>query len=141
MATWVLKTEPGEFSFDDLCRDGACVWDGVTNAAAQKHLRSVKTGDHALIYHTGEERRIAGLAEVTRGAFPDPAVPGVTAAGDPKGVLIEVRAVKPAGKSCTLTTLKADPRMEGFDLIRLPRLSVVPVPAGIERALRSLAGL
>ena len=141
MTTYLLKTEPDEFSYDDLVKAGVEPWDGVTNAAAQKHMRAITTGDTAFIYHTGTEKRIAGLAEIVRGAYPDPDKPGETAAGEPKFVLFDCRAVKPATKPCTLKDIKADERFAEFALVKQARLSVMPVPAGIARALRSMAGV
>jgi len=139
--TFLLKTEPDEFSYDDLVTAGVEPWDGVTNAAAQKHMRSIKTGDRVFIYHTGGEKRIAGLGEVVRGAYPDPDKPGQTAAGEPKFVLFDCKPLKPAKKSCTLADVKADPRFADFALVKQARLSVMPVPAELAKALRSMAGL
>lgn len=141
MATYLLKTEPGEYSYADLERDGVAPWDGVTNAAAQKAMRGVRTGDEVLIYHTGDEKRIAGLARVARGAYPDPAVPGLTAAGEPKGVLVDVEPVRAATTPATLADVKADARFAEFELVRQPRLSVMAVPPALAKALKSMAGL
>lgn len=141
MATFLIKTEPGDYSYDDLARDKKSAWTGVTNPAAQKHMRSIKKGDDLLFYHTGSEKRIAGLAACVKGAYPDPAKPGETAAGDPKFVLFDLAPVKAATKSCTLADVKADAKFEGFALVREPRLSVMPVPAAIDKALRKMAGL
>ncbi|MEM1183469.1 MAG: EVE domain-containing protein [Planctomycetota bacterium] len=141
MAIYLLKTEPDEFSYDDLVAKKVEPWDGVTNAAAQKHMRAVKKGDRAFIYHTGKERRIAGLAEVVRGAYPDPDKPGLTASGDPKFVLFDCRPVKAAKKQCTLADVKTDERFANFALVKQARLSVMPVPSDLAKALRSMAGL
>lgn len=141
MTTYLLKTEPDEFSYDDLVKAKTEPWDGVTNAAAQKHMRSIKKGDKAFIYHTGNEKRIAGLAEVVRGAYPDPDKPGETAAGQTKFVLFDCKPLKAATKSCTLADIKADDRFNEFVLVKQARLSVMPVPAEIAKALRSMAGL
>ena len=141
MATFLIKTEPGVYSYDDLVRDGRTAWTGVSNPAAQKHMRSIKAGDACLFYHTGSQKRIAGLATVVRGAYPDPDRPGLTAAGEPKAVLFDIEPGKAAGKACTLTEIKADARFEGFALVREPRLSVMPVPAAMATLLRKRAGL
>lgn len=141
MATYLLKTEPDEFAYADLVRLGRDAWDGVKNPAAQMHMRAMKRGDRALIYHTGNERRIAGLARVVKGAYPDPDHPGETAAGDPKRVLVDLTPAAEATRDCTLADIKADERFEGFDLVRIPRLSVMPVPAELDAALRTMAGL
>ncbi len=141
MATILLKTEPGEFSFSDLQRDGRCVWDGVSNPGALIVLRQAREGDEALIYHTGDERAIVGLAKVTRGAFEDPAKPGVNDHGEPKFAVIEVRAVRPAPTPVTLAAIKSNERFKDFALVKQARLSVMVVPPGLDKALRKLAGL
>lgn len=141
MATWLIKSEPGEYSYDDLVRDKKAPWTGVTNPAAQKHMRSIAKGDEILLYHTGREKRLAGLGKAVRAAYPDPEKPGTLASGEPKFVLFDVAPAKPSTKPCTLTDIKADARFEGFALVREPRLSVMPVPAKLDTILRSLAGL
>ncbi|MCC7389760.1 MAG: EVE domain-containing protein [Phycisphaerales bacterium] len=142
MATFLLKTEPGEYSWDDLVRDKRTAWTGVTNAAAQLAMRSMKKGDEVLLYHTGAEKRIVGLARVVKGAYPDPENPGVTAAGDPKFVLVEIAPVKPApSQNATLAAIKADPRFAAFALVKQSRLSAMPVPVEIDTPLRALTGI
>ena len=141
MATFLIKTEPDDYSYDDLKRDKRTHWDGVTNPAAQKHMRSIKKGDECLFYHTGKEKRIAGVAKVVKGAYPDPDKPGETAAGDPKFVLFDIAPAKAAPTGCTLADVKADGRFDDFALVREPRLSVMPVPAKIDKMLRKMAGL
>lgn len=134
MATFLLKTEPGEFSYDDLEKKAA-TWDGVTNNAALKHMRSVKKGDEALIYHTGSEKAIVGLATITSAARPDPK------AGDEKVVVFDLKAKKRAKTPVTLAAIKADKRFALFDLVRQPRLSVMPAPPELDALLREMAGL
>ncbi|MEM9064354.1 MAG: EVE domain-containing protein [Planctomycetota bacterium] len=144
MATFLLKTEPGDYSFDDLIRDKREPWDGVANPAAQSHMRKMKKGDAALIYHTGNEKRIAGLAKVIRGAYEDPAFAGQTlASGEPKRVLVDIGPVTASkdADGATLKAIKADERFADFALVRQPRLSVMPVPSGLDKAMRKLAGL
>lgn len=142
MGTFLIKTEPDCYSYADLVRDGSTAWTGVTNAAAQKHMRSMKTGDECLVYHTGEEKRIVGLARVRRGAYPDPDLPGLTGSGEVKFVLVDIEPVKASSRAdATLRNIKADPRFAEFDLVRQSRLGVMPVPTKIDRALRTLAGL
>lgn len=131
---WLLKTEPGEYPFEALVREGRGVWDGVTNPLALRHLRAVREGDQALIYHTGSQRAVVGRARVVRGPYPDPA------AGDPRIVAVDVAPVGPLARPVTLRELKADPRFRAFELIRLPRLSVMPVPAELWRAILALTG-
>ncbi|MBW4504320.1 MAG: EVE domain-containing protein [Scytonema hyalinum WJT4-NPBG1] len=121
MAYWLLKTEPEEYSYCDLERDGTTVWEGVSNSLALKHLRTMEIGDLALIYHTGKERRVIGVAQVVSQPYPDPKL------DDAKRVVVQVRAVRRVQEPITLTQIKQDGNFEGFDLVRLTRLSVVPV--------------
>lgn len=143
MATWLLKSEPDVYSYDDLARDGRTVWDGVNNPAANIHLRAMKPGDTAFIYHTGDEKRIAGIAKVTSAAYEDPNHPGLNGKGDIARPVIDLEPLKPAKKSLTLADIKADARfdIEGFDLVRLPRLSVMPVPPAGVKLIKAGAGL
>jgi predicted RNA-binding protein with PUA-like domain len=141
MATFLCKTEPGEYSYDDLVRDKKTSWTGVTNPAAQKHMRSIAKGDEILVYHTGDEKRIVGLALVVKGAYPDPDKPETLASGEPKFVLFDLKPVRAAGEGATLAAVKADARFEGFALLREHRLSVMPVPAKLDAILREMAGL
>ncbi|MDM9380721.1 EVE domain-containing protein [Chlorogloeopsis sp. ULAP01] len=121
MAYWLLKTEPHEYSYSDLERDGTTVWNGVNNNLALKHLRTMTIGDLVLIYHTGNERQVMGLAEVISQPYPDPAL------NDAKRVVVDLRVVRKVPQPVTLTQIKQDTSFENFDLLRLPRLSVVPV--------------
>lgn len=141
MATYLCKSEPDDYSFADLVRDKRTHWDGVANPTAQMHMRDIRTGDEMLFYHTGSERRIAGLAKVVKGAYPDPDKPGTTAKGDTKFVLFDVAPVKEATKECTLKQIKADPAFKDFVLVTQSRLSAMPVPPEIDRKLRKMAGL
>jgi predicted RNA-binding protein with PUA-like domain len=143
MATWLLKSEPDVYSYDDLARDGRTVWDGVNNPAANIHLRAMKPGDTAFIYHTGDEKRIAGLAKVVSAAYEDPKHPGLNGKGDIARPVVDLEPMKPAKKPLSLADIKTDPRfdIEGFDLIRLPRLSVMPVPAAAVKLIKSATGL
>jgi len=141
MTVFLCKTEPEEYSYDDLVRDGRAPWDGVANPAAQKVMRTMRANDRALIYHTGKEKRIAGLARVVKGAYPDPDHPGRTAAGEPKRVLVDVEPVERASRDVRLSDLKADSRFKDFDLVRIPRMSVMAVPDDLVSVLLDLAGL
>jgi predicted RNA-binding protein with PUA-like domain len=120
-AYWLLKTEPDAYSYADLEREVETIWDGVRNNAALKHLRAMQPGDLALIYHTGNERRAIGIAEVTSAAYPDPQ------ADDPKMAVVNIRASRRLDQPITLATIKADPFFSDFALVRQGRLSVVPV--------------
>lgn len=137
MALWLLKTEPSEYSWDDLVREKTAVWSGVTNNAALLHLRAMKKGDEALIYHTGDEKRIVGIATVARGAYPDPDLDPP----DPKRVVVDLKPKKKANTAATLASIKSDPRFAAFDLVRNSRLSVMPVPEDLGAVLRSMTGL
>ncbi len=119
---WILKTEPSEFSFERLSAERKAVWDGITNALALKHLREMSAGDQALIYHTGDEKALVGLARITRAAYPDPKH------SDPKLVVVDVAADQPLARPVTLEEIKADPAFADLGLVRISRLSVVPVP-------------
>src|SRR5690242_17705614 len=122
MARWLLKTEPDSYNWDQLVKDKKTVWNGITRAAALKHLRTVKTGDQALIYRTGDERAAVGIADVVSGPYADPKEK------DEKRVVIDLKPKKKLAKPVTLSEIKADPAFAGWDLLRISRLSVVPVP-------------
>ncbi len=134
MAHWLLKTEPGSYSFPDLLRDRASTWDGVSSPAALLHLRAMKQGDDALIYHSGAERAVVGLARIASDPYPDPKL------GDPRRVVVEVAAVRPLSRPVPLTAIKADPRFRNLGLVRISRLSVMPVTAAEWGGLLALAG-
>lgn len=131
---WLLKTEPEAYSYDDLAHEGGTVWDGVANNAALMHIRSMKAGDLAIIYHTGDERRAVGLAEITSDPYPDPQH------DDPKLVVFDVRPLRRLANPVTLAQVKADPSFAAFDLVRQARLSVMPVAEPYLSALLALAG-
>lgn len=141
MPTYLLKTEPSEFSFADLVRDKSCVWTGVANPQARGFLRGMKAGDTAFIYHTGDEKAIVGLAKVTKSAYADPPEPGQTATGEIKAPVVDLAPLKPAKTAVTLATIKADKRFAEFALVKSSRLSVMPVPADLDKLLRGMAGL
>lgn len=141
MATFLLKTEPDNYSFDDLVRDKRTHWDGVRNPTALMNMRMVKKGDEVYIYHTGKERRIAGLAKVVSDVYEDPDNPGLTGKGDLKGPLFDLSPVAPATKDMTLSDFKADDRFKDFDLVRLSRLSAMPVPPKLDKLIRKITGL
>jgi predicted RNA-binding protein with PUA-like domain len=133
---WLFKTDPDTYSFADLSRKkSGDVWDGVKNAVALRHLREVREGDRVLIYHTGDEKAIVGLARVTRSAYPDPK------GDDPKLVVVDVVAEGGVPTPVTLAAVKADPKFKDFDLVRLGRLSVMPVPEILWKDLLKRAGI
>lgn len=141
MTTYLLKTEPDDYSYDDLVRDKREPWDGVRNPTAQMHMRRVRKGDEAFIYHTGKQRAIVGLAKILTDAYEDPDEPGLNAKGEMKAPLFDIAPLRAAKTPVTLATIKADERFKDFDLVRLGRLSVMPVPAKLDKLLRRMAGL
>jgi predicted RNA-binding protein with PUA-like domain len=134
MPNWLFKEEPDHYSFADLQREGSALWDGVTNALAQQHLRQVRRGDRVLYYHTGKEKAVVGEMVAAADPTPDPA------ADDPRLVAVRVRAVRPWPRRVTLAQVKADAQLAGWDLVRLPRLSVLPVTDLQWTRLEVLAG-
>lgn len=141
MATYLFKTEPSEYSFADLVREKRCVWSGVTNNAALLQLRLVRKGDDVLIYHTGDERAIVGLARAASDAYEDPKRPGRNDKGEPRFAVADLAPVRAAKTPVTLAEIKADPRFAKFPLVVQGRLSVMAVAAAFDSPLRSLAGL
>lgn len=130
MAYWLFKTEPSDYSFADLARDRRVVWEGVRNPTALGHLRAVKKGDVVAIYHTGSEKSVVGLAEVTRGAYPDPKL------GDPKRVVVDLKPVRALPAPVPLADFRVDPVLKTTELVRISRLSVMPLsPAHYARVL------
>ncbi len=143
MATLLVKTEPSTYSFDDLLKDKTTRWDGVSNPAALAAVRAAKKGDDVLVYHTGDEKAIVGLARVEKPAYEDPKQPGLNDRGEPKFAVIDLAAVKAAKTphAATLALIKADPRFKEFALVRIGRLSVMAVPPALDKVLRGMAGL
>ncbi|MDE2963879.1 MAG: EVE domain-containing protein [Acidobacteriota bacterium] len=131
MAYWLLKTEPSDYAYADLEADRQALWDGVGNNLALKHLRQIRRGDQALIYHTGRERMVVGIAEVTSDPFPDPE------RDDPRLVVVEVKPKRKLAEPISLAEIKSDPELKDFDLVRLPRLSVMPVTETVWKRLLS----
>jgi len=133
MAHWLLKTEPSTYGYDDLERDGRARWDGVTNALALKHLRSIAKGDLAFIYHTGDEKAVVAIARVVSDPYADPK------AKDPKLVVVDLEPQERLPSPVTLAAIKADPAFAGWALVRIGRLSVLPVPAALWRRILAMA--
>jgi predicted RNA-binding protein with PUA-like domain len=132
---WILKTEPGTYPFDRLVSERRAVWDGVTNALALKHIRSMAKGDQAFIYHTGDEKALVGLARIVSDPYADPK------GDDPRLAVVDIEAGKRLAHPVTLAAIKADPAFAELGLVRMSRLSVVPVPPDQWKRLRSMAGL
>jgi predicted RNA-binding protein with PUA-like domain len=122
LSKWLLKSEPDEFSFSDLEREKRAVWDGVRNALALKHMRSAKPGDQAFFYHTGKEKAIVGIVRLETAAYPDPE------AGDDRYVVFDVSPVRRLDTPVRLAEIKAAGEFSAWELVRVPRLSVMPVP-------------
>jgi predicted RNA-binding protein with PUA-like domain len=135
MPAYILKTEPSTYSFDDLVRDKQTVWDGISNPVALKHLREVKKGDTLLIYHSGEQKSVVGLAKATSAAYADPKL------DDPKRVVIDIAAGKPVPEPVTLAQFRADAVLKATDLVRLSRLSVIPLNDAQLARVKKLAGV
>jgi predicted RNA-binding protein with PUA-like domain len=141
MATFLVKTEAGDYSFDDLMKDKETIWSGVSNPVALKNVRSIRKGDDVLVYHTGDEKAIVGLAKAASGPYEDPKRPGLTEDGRPKFAVFDLKGVRPVKTPVTLAAIKADQRFKEFALVRQGRLSVMPVPEALDRILRGMAGL
>ncbi len=133
MAKWLLKTEPDCYAWDDLSRDKKTAWDGVNNALALKHIRSMKKGDEALIYHTGGERAAVGIAKVVSDPYPNPKEE------DDRLVVVDLKPAQKLHQPVTLSDIKADKTFAGWDLLRIGRLSVVPVPDAMWKRLIQLS--
>ena len=133
MPRWLLKTEPDCYSWSDLERDRRTTWDGITNALALRHLRTMTKGDEALIYHTGGERSVVGVVRVTSAPYPDPKE------GDEKLAVVDVKLKQKLPRPVFLDEIKSDPAFAGWDLLRNGRLGVVPVPDAMWERLMELA--
>ena len=132
---WLFKEEPTHYSFDAFAKDKRTVWSGVKNPLAQKHLRSVKKGDRVFYYHTGDEKAVVGVAKALGDAYPDPSD------DSGKHYVVDVAPVTKLARAVTLAEIKNDSAFKDFPLVRISRLSVMPVSdrewARIERMARS----
>lgn len=133
MAAWLFKTEPTDFSFDDLAKTKSARWDGVRNPVALKHLAAAKVGDAVVLYHTGNEKRAVGLAKVVRAPYPDP--------GHDQFVVLDLAAQGPLPEPVPLAALKAEPLFADSPLVKIGRLSVVPLTAAQLARVKKLGGL
>ena len=129
MNYWLLKTEPGTFSWDDLVKKGKDHWDGVRNYQARNNLKAMKVGDLALFYHSVNEKAVVGIAKIVKEYYQDPTT------DDPNWVVVDVEPVEKLKKPVTLAQIKSDPMMTDFLLVRNPRLSVMPVKKEIYDAI------
>jgi predicted RNA-binding protein with PUA-like domain len=128
----LFKEEPDHYNFADLQRDRQAVWSGVTNALARKHLRQVCEGDRVLYYHTGKEKAIVGEMCVVGGPRPDPD------SDDPRAVVVDVAPVRAFVQPVTLATIKNEELLADWALVRMPRLSVMPVSEAQWRRIEEL---
>lgn len=122
MAYWLMKTEPGAWSWDDQVKAGTAEWDGVRNYQAANNMKAMKNGDRAFFYHSVNEKRVVGIVEVVREYYPDPS----DASG--RFGMVDVKALRPLEAPVTLAQIKAEPRLADLALIRQSRLSVMPIP-------------
>ena len=133
MAYWLFKEEPDHYSFADLERDGSTLWDGVSNNLALKNLRQVRPGDRVLFYHTGKEKAVVGEMLVLTEPKNQPQTNGH------RSVSVEVAPVRRLSQPISLSRIKEDPALKDWDLVRLPRLSVMPVTAAQWKRIEELS--
>jgi predicted RNA-binding protein with PUA-like domain len=133
MRTWILKTEPGTYSWDDLARDEKARWDGVRNFAAARNMTEMKRGDVAVIYHSGTDKAAVGLAKVVKEAYRDPT------AEDPRWVAVDIAPVRAFKSPVTLAAMKRDKVLGKAVIVRQGRLSVSPLTEGEAERLLTLA--
>ena len=119
MAYWLMKSEPEAYGWGDLVRDGGTEWDGVRNNAARLHLKAMKKGDEAFLYHSMSDKAVVAIMQITREAEPDPK--------DHNWVSVRVEPLRALPRPVTLSEIKAEPRLAKMELIRQSRLSVAPV--------------
>ena len=131
---WLFKEEPSNYSFDALVKDKSTVWSGVRNPVAQRNLHAVKKSDRIFYYHTGDEKSVVGVAKALGDAYADP--------NDPTGkaAVVDVGPVKKLPRPVTLKEIKADPFFKTFALVRISRLSVMPVSDAEWARIESMAG-
>ena len=128
--TWLVKTEPSKYSWDDLAREGRTRWDGVRNFAARNHLAAMRAGDLVLVYHSGDAKAVVGVARVARESYPDPT------AREGGWLAVDLAPLKPLLRPVPLAEVKADAALREIPLVRQSRLSVMPLPAkAFERIL------
>jgi predicted RNA-binding protein with PUA-like domain len=130
---WLVKEEPTHYGFDMLTKDGRTVWSGVKNPLAQKHLRGIRKGDRLFYYHTGDEKAVVGIAKAASDAYPEP--------DDPSGArhVVDVAPVKRLPRPVRLAEIKADQAFADFALVRMSRLSVMPVTDEQWRRIEAMA--
>ena len=134
MAYWLVKSEPGTWSWDQHAKAGADAWTGVRNHQAKQHLKSMKVGDKVLFYHSGDEKAVVGVSEVVREAYVDPT--------DKTGAFfcVDLKAFGPLKRAVSLTEIKANPKLADMVLVKNSRLSVQPVTAAEWALVTELGG-
>ncbi len=132
MAHWLVKSDPETYGLTELERDRKTRWDGVANAVAVRHIRAIRKGDDVFVYHSGGDKAIVGVARATTDGRDDPK--------NAKLAVFDLQFVRRLAFPVPLAAVKADAQFAGFDLVRLPRLSVLPVPAPLWKRLLAMAG-
>jgi predicted RNA-binding protein with PUA-like domain len=135
MAYWLMKTEPNDYAWEDLVRDGGTTWDGVHNHTAARNLRAMAKGDRAFFYRSMKDPAVVGIMEIVRGGYEDPADSKKSFA------LVDVKPVKPVKNEVTLRQIKDDPRLQHLPLVRQSRLSVSAVDDEAWRLICEMAGV
>ena len=135
MSAFLVKTEPTTYSFEDLLRERRTTWDGVSNPLALIHLRTMKQGDAIVVYHSGKDKAVVGLAEVARGPYADPKL------ADPKRVVVDLVARGAVITPVALATFRADAVLKSTDLVKNSRLSVMPLSDAQYARILALAGV
>ena len=135
MRYWLVKSEPGEWSWDDHVKAGVEPWNGVRNHQAAGNLKRMKIGDRAFFYHSVKQKRIVGILEVVKEYYPDPS----DASG--RFGMVDFKALEPLAEPVSLKQIKADDRLNHLPLVRQPRLSVMPIDAKSWRLIRKMGGL
>lgn len=135
MAYYLLKTEPTVYSYSDLERDKKAVWDGVTSPGGVFQIKSAKKGDVVFIYHTGDEKQVVGIAEITSDPYVDPK------AGNPRLYVFDIKPKRRLKNPVTLEQVKADKRFKDSRLVNEPRLSVQPMPENLWNAILQMSGI
>ncbi len=130
---WLFKEEPTHYSFQDLMKDKRAVWEGVKNPTAQMYLRGIRKGDLILYYHTGSEKAVVGIARAVTEAYPDPK------ATSRKVFVVEIESIKKLQCPVSLAAIKSRPDLKSFPLVRISRLSVMPVSGSEWRTLLAMA--
>ena len=128
---FLFKEEPEHYSFDAFLKDKRTTWTGVRNPVAQKHLREVRKGDRIFYYHTGKEKAVVGIAKAARNAYADP---------NGEGHVVDIVPVKRLRRPVTLAEIKQDRRFAKLPLVRVPRLSVMPIEDGAFDAILTMSG-